>query len=59
MCASFPFAFEGGMWDLIILVPDHFLSPVLIYVYLYLVSINSHNCSRTPTFLESKKANDT
>ena len=23
---SFPFGFEGGMWDLIILVPDHFLS---------------------------------
>ena len=21
--ASFPFAFEDGMWDLIVLVPDH------------------------------------
>ena len=22
----FPFGFEGGMWDLILSVPDHFLS---------------------------------
>ena len=22
MCASFPFSFEGGMWDLIVLVID-------------------------------------
>ena len=21
--ASFPFSFEGGMWDLIVLIPDH------------------------------------
>ena len=26
VCASFPFGFEGGMWDLIVLVPDHCLS---------------------------------
>ena len=26
ICASFPFGFEGGMWDLIILVSDHCLS---------------------------------
>ena len=25
-CASVPFCFEDGMWDLIIFVPDHFLS---------------------------------
>ena len=24
--ASFPFGFEGGMWDLILLVLDHYLS---------------------------------
>ena len=24
--ASFPFGFEGGMWDLMVLVPDHCLS---------------------------------
>ena len=23
---SFPFGFEGGMWDLIVLLPDHCLS---------------------------------
>ena len=26
MSASFPFGFEGGMWDLILLVPDYCLS---------------------------------
>ena len=26
VCASFPFNFEGGLWDLIVLVPDHCLS---------------------------------
>ena len=26
MCASFSFGFDGGMWDLIVLVPDHCLS---------------------------------
>ena len=25
-CLSFPFVFEGGMWDLIELIPDHCLS---------------------------------
>ena len=23
MCASIPFAFEGWMWDVIALIPDH------------------------------------
>ena len=26
VCASFPFGFEGGMWDLIVLIPDNCLS---------------------------------
>ena len=26
VCASFHFGFEGGMWDLNVLVPDHCLS---------------------------------
>ena len=26
MCPSFPFDFEGGMWDLFVLVPDPCLS---------------------------------
>ena len=25
VCFSFPFGFEGGMWDLIVLVPYHCL----------------------------------
>ena len=23
VCSSFPFDFEGGMWDLIVLIPNH------------------------------------
>ena len=26
MCASFPFGFEDGIWDLIVLIPGHRLS---------------------------------
>ena len=26
VCASLPFGFAGGMWGLIVLVPDHCLS---------------------------------
>ena len=26
VCSSFPFVFEGGIWDLIVLIPDHGLS---------------------------------
>ena len=26
MCPSFPFGIEGGMWDVIVLIPDHCLS---------------------------------
>ena len=26
MCASFPFGFDGGMWDLIVIVSDHCIS---------------------------------
>ena len=38
MCYPFPFGFEGGIGDLIVLLPDHCLSvylkpPRLIYVY--------------------------
>ena len=25
VCASFPFSFQGVMWDLIVLIPDHCL----------------------------------
>ena len=31
MCASFPFGFEGGMWDLIVFIPDHCLSIYFFY----------------------------
>ena len=26
VCPSFPFGFEGGTWDLIVLIPDYCLS---------------------------------
>ena len=26
LCPSFPFGIEGGMWDVIVLIPDHNLS---------------------------------
>ena len=26
VCPSFPFGNEGGMWDVIVLIPDHCLS---------------------------------
>ena len=36
MCSSFPLGFEGGMWDLIVLVPDHCLSFFLYKLQRYL-----------------------
>ena len=29
VCPSFPFGIEGGMWDEIVLIPDHCLSITL------------------------------
>ena len=26
VCPSFPFGIEGGMWDVIVLIPDHCFS---------------------------------
>ena len=34
--ASFPFGFEGGMWDLVVLLSDHCLS---IYLVLYCIVV--------------------
>ena len=33
LCVFFSFGFEGGMWDLIILIPDYCLSVCLEYLY--------------------------
>ena len=30
VCTSSPFGFDGGMWDLIVLVPNHCLSFLLL-----------------------------
>ena len=35
MCASFPFSFEGRMWELIVLVPDYCLSIVFVSIRTY------------------------
>ena len=32
VCASFPFGFNGGMWNLIVLVPDYCLSFYFVYI---------------------------
>ena len=29
VCASFPFSFDGGMWDLFVFVPDYYFSSIL------------------------------
>ena len=34
ICVCFPFWFEAGMWDLIVLIPDHCFS---IYFTLFLI----------------------
>ena len=33
VCASFPFGYEGGMWDLILLIPDYCLCLYLHVLY--------------------------
>ena len=36
MYASFPFGFEGGVWDLIVIVPDHCFSFYLVGIHIYI-----------------------
>ena len=33
VCPSFPYGIEGGMWDLIVLIPDHCLSDHCLSIY--------------------------
>ena len=40
--ASFPFGFEGGMWDWIVLVPDHYLR------FTYFICTLKRNRNATP-----------
>ena len=39
VCASFPFRFGGGMWDLIVLVHDHCLSIYFVDEYRCLTEV--------------------
>ena len=32
VCPSFPFGIEGGMWDVIVFIPDHYLSIYFVSV---------------------------
>ena len=41
MCAPFPFGFEDGMCDLIVLITDHFLS-IYFGAYVFRLSIVSY-----------------
>ena len=43
VCASFPFGFEGGMWDLnlIVLVPDHGISIYFTFSLMHPLLIDS------------------
>ena len=38
VCPSFPFGIEGGIWDVIVFIPDHCLS-----LYTLQIEINKHN----------------
>ena len=33
VCPSFPFGIEGGMWDVIVLIPDHCLSIYFVLAF--------------------------
>ena len=35
VCPSFPFGIKGGMWDVIVLIPNHCLSIYFKQFYLY------------------------
>ena len=46
MCASYPFGFEGGMWDLIILVADHCLSFYFLWLFdVCCICFSVHSCA--------------
>ena len=44
VCPTFPFGFEGGMWDLIVLIPDNCLS-----IYLAGLFVNRYPDSTEPS----------
>ena len=37
VCVSFPFGFEGGMWDLIVLIPDRCVSVYFATILFHLL----------------------
>ena len=41
VCVIFPFGFESGMWDLVVLIPDHCLP---IYFSLKRVEVTDCTC---------------
>ena len=41
VCPSFPFGFQGGMWDLIVLVRYHYLSSYFVFLGKYIFQIST------------------
>ena len=41
MYASFPFSFEGGVWCLIVLIPDHCSSSFFFFNFLKFIYVTS------------------
>ena len=42
VCPSFPFGIEGGMWDVIVLIPDHCFSLYFSYHSLVEIQLIGH-----------------
>ena len=52
--SSFPFGFEGGIWDLIIFFSDHCLSFALLQMYGF-ISMFSLTCTKGHNFRATDK----
>ena len=52
VCPSFHFGFDGGMWDLIVLIPDYCLS--VYFVYISQNNLSPIHVSRFPIYSKLK-----
>lgn len=57
MSASFPFGFEGEMWNLIILVPDHWLFFKFVCIFILRVQSCKTRCQKAEKSQQSHKQN--
>ena len=46
VCPSFPFGIEGGVWDVIVLIPEHCLSInfLLFRIFSVAISVSPNVC---------------